>query len=154
MISAKQEIQNGRHLTWFEVCYGAIFVPDEREWGIYAHFGHHMDRLVKLGHLQRRTWVVKNIACPSQEETQFRRMMIDAFPGSIECVYSVSSDPNAPIKMELSVVNLPERKPQWEAFLGEHDVPDFRQLFMPAPENAGEGGPEKSGKELRGSPPP
>jgi hypothetical protein len=44
--------------------------------------------------------------------------------------------------------------PQWEAILGEHDVPDFRQRFMPAPENAGEGGPEKSGKELRGSPPP
>ncbi len=56
--------------------------------------------------------------------------------------------------MELTVIDLPERMPQWEAFVAERNVPDFRQHFMPASDNAQVESPEKDGKETPRIPSP
>ena len=133
MISTRDRIlANCNKPTPWERLYGRVFIPSDRcveEWGLLGHHEYHMLQLARLGDLQCRKFVLKHVLSPSSEEMELWRQVREAFRDNIDYISEV---PHSPKPMTISVCDRPERIAQWERFLADRDVPDFRERFMRA----------------------
>jgi len=136
MISTRDRLLAGYNCpTPLENLYGRIFIPDPylENWGLLGHHSYHVERLVQLGELERRDFLLKHI----DEATALLRAIRLAFPDNIDC--QTTFDPHSPQPMKITVWDRPERLPEWEQFFAEHDVPDLRDRLMPSRDENGFG---------------
>jgi len=91
----------------------------------FSRYEHHRNRLVLLGYLVHREFVFEHLYCASEEYRALWKIVTARF-SSIHTTgnYSETSEP-----VRIEVWDTPEMIPKWEAFVHEHDVPDFLERF-------------------------
>jgi len=94
----------------------------------WERYEYHRDRLVAWGELAHREFVLQHIVAQSEESKELWRRLVQTFPGHI---HVTSPWPRTPEPMRIEVWDHPGRLAQWEAFVAEHDVSDFRSRFLP-----------------------
>lgn len=92
----------------------------------FERYEAHRDRLVELGALVHRTFVFEHLTCPSPEYRALWRIIHATFSS----IHTTSHWSETPEPMVLQVWDTPEMIPKWEAFVREHDVPDFLGGFQ------------------------
>ena len=148
MLSAWNDMVNDRRpsqvdLFWQQVILGRrnkSYPALQQE-----RYEYHRNGLVEWGDLAHRHFVLRHIIAPSDEATELWRRLIRTFPDNI---HATSVWPRSPEPMQIDVWDAPSRIAQWEAFVAEHDVANFRERFMPESEEGTTTSPPVSG--LRG----
>ncbi len=89
---------------------------------------YHRRRLVELGYLRHRTFTLRNIRSHTPEYRRLWRLAVDLFPPrGYDGLHSEWPEEAAPMMLE--VWDRPANMPRWEAFVRDHDVPDFDERF-------------------------
>ena len=83
----------------------------------------HCQRLAELGYFFHERYEMENLPDTGEVHSAFWRLVQKEFP---DRRYPTLSYPNN----VLEVWDLAEHKPQWDAFVAKHNVPDFAEQFM------------------------
>ena len=87
------------------------------------------DALVRLRYLEHREFVFQHVASATPESQILRFHIWRTFPDTARAYYEMDR-PDTPGPARLHVWDCPERIPQWEAFVAEHDVAEFDERFV------------------------
>jgi len=85
--------------------------------------------LVELGYLEHREFVLEHVAAPTPESQVLWFHVTSRFADRAGGDYTMDH-PHAPQPARLCVWDRPDRIPRWEAFVAQHDVPDFDERFV------------------------
>ena len=130
MMSAFNDMGSDRQGSRFESFWNYIsFARRNKSLSLldYERYEYHRDKLVEWGDLAHREFVLQHIVARSDEAKELWRRLQLAFPDNI---HATSDWPSTPEPMRIDVSGSPGRIAHWDAFVAEHDVPDFRTRFL------------------------
>ena len=81
--------------------------------------------MVRLGDLDHREFVFANVVHPTDESHALLKIVFTTFPS----MHTTVPYFYVPKPARLQVWDTPDMIPKWEAFVHEHDVPDFLDRF-------------------------
>jgi len=131
MISAWNDVVNDRQPSMIELFHQQVMLGQGTKRTIrfqLERYEYHRNKVVQWGELAHREFLLQHIVKPSDEAEQLWRRLQQAFPDNI---HVTSTCPRTPEPMRIEVWDHPSRMSQWEAFMAEHDVSDFRTRFRP-----------------------
>lgn len=106
-----------------------VGVSGRRQSDYFERYERCRDRLVQLGYLAHREFFLQHIQAPTEESRRLWELLIERFPDNPHTAMDWYREPQP---MHIEVWDRPERVPEWEKFIADHDVPDFLDRFSPA----------------------
>ncbi len=91
----------------------------------------HCQRLAELGYFFHKRYEMENLPDTGEVHGAFWRLVLKEFPGRRYLTLSYPDN-------VLEVRDLAEHEPKWDAFVAEHNVPDFADRFMGGRKGGGE----------------
>ena len=96
----------------------------------YERYDYHRQKLVNLGAAVERHYRFNHLRVHTEECKHFSRLLLSG--PHPDCIDFESPYPDKPEPMSLTVWCNPADASAWDDFIAKHDVPDYRQRFMPA----------------------
>jgi hypothetical protein len=99
---------------------GEVGAADPRQGEYWECYERSRDRLVELGCLEKREFLLEHIEAPTPESRQLWNDLCERFPDN---PHTTMDWYRVPEPAHVVVWDVPQRIPEWEAFIAEHDVP-------------------------------
>jgi len=93
-------------------------------------YEYHRQKLVELRDIVERQYVLKHLEIPTDESKHFSKLLV-----SRDCPSHIDFEspyPDKPRLLQVTIWCYPPHVSEWDRFIAEHDVPNYRERFMDA----------------------